>query len=163
MGNPWEVTEAGAAAFEGRKDKVCAPFLHVAKAVFVHDEVADDDGNNLVSVHEHHRLVLFDDILKLGWVEDMIEIGICAALVIDLSLAKLELSEFLVGVGPFEDLVLGWRVDRLRGQLLQLYDLNAKGVTLVLETSVLKEPTLSGTCTASLKDFPNQYKLGGET
>jgi hypothetical protein len=60
MGDEWEVAEAGTAAFEGCKDKVCTPFLHVVKAVFVLDEVADDDGNNLVSIHEHHRLILFD-------------------------------------------------------------------------------------------------------
>jgi hypothetical protein len=168
MGNPWEVVEAGAAIFEGCKDKVCTPFLHV-KAVFIHNEVANDDGNNLISIHEHHRLVLFDDMLKLGWIEDMIEIGICVALVVDLSLAKPELGKFLIGVGLLEDLVLGWRVDRLRGQLLQLYDLDAKGVTLILETLALKEPTLSGTCMASLQGFPNhqcisskaRLKIGG--
>jgi hypothetical protein len=35
----------------------------------------------------------------------MIEIGICVALVVDLSLTKLKLSEFLIGVGLLEDLV----------------------------------------------------------
>jgi hypothetical protein len=59
--------------------------------------------------------------------------------------------------------VLGRKVDGLKGQLLQLYDLEAQGVALALEASVLKEPTSLGACAASLKGFPNHRRVGSET
>jgi hypothetical protein len=58
--------------------------------------------------------------------------------------------------------VFGRRVDRLGGQFLQLFDLDVEGVALVLEASVLKEPTSSGTCAASLEGFPGHRRISSE-
>jgi hypothetical protein len=47
--------------------------------VIVHDEVVDDINNNLVSIHKHHRLVLFNGIVELGLVKDIVEVGVHTA------------------------------------------------------------------------------------
>jgi hypothetical protein len=44
-------------------DEICAPFLHVFEVVVVHDKAVDYNGNNPVSIHEHHRPVLFESIV----------------------------------------------------------------------------------------------------
>jgi hypothetical protein len=51
ISNKWEVTEARAMAFEGYENEVCTLFLYVFEASVIHNEVADDDSNNLISIH----------------------------------------------------------------------------------------------------------------
>jgi hypothetical protein len=127
MGDEGEVAEARTATFEGSEDEVCTPFFHMFEAVVVHDKVSNDDGHNLVPIHEYHWLVLFDGIADLGLVKDMIEVGVGTPLVLGFGLAQPELIKFVVRVWPLKNLVLGRRVDRIGGQPLDLLNLHSEG------------------------------------
>ena len=137
MSNDGEVVEAGTTSSEGGEDELGTLFFHLFEAVAVLDKVSDDNSDHIISVHKHHRFILFNNVIEFGCVENMIEVGVGTALVFAFGFVKPELGELFVRVVSLEDLVFGRRVDRLGRQPLDLQHLDSEGIALVIVTSML--------------------------
>jgi hypothetical protein len=71
------------------------------------EKVADDDSHHLVPIHEHHRLVLLNNVMQLGLVKDVIKVGVGAALVFGFDFTKSQFGELVNRVVSLEDLGFG--------------------------------------------------------